>query len=654
MLAYEAWLDSRSPATLAGIAAYNREDCDATRALRDWLATVRPAEMPPLLPVDERERTPEQIANDEQIAALRDTLTEGEMPGSTRWLAGELVEYHRREARPGYWRWFALLEMDDDDLVRDGEAIGGLEPVGPARALPYAMWERALRFPPQLYKLAADDPAHDPADGSTVTIVEVDDDALAVTIKGRRLRSDCPRGLIPGPPFRNPAHREALVRLALSVRDDTSAYPALEAILARDLPRFDDRPAGAPIQTTDAEQQKRLARALDRSYLLVQGPPGTGKTYIGARLIVDLLAAGKRIGVTALSHRAINNLLAEVETAAGEARVTFRGARKAGTLEHQRVPTGGQIVNVDDNAAITGGSYDLVAGTVWLYAPDVWPDRLDYLVIDEAGQLSLADALAAGTAAHNLILLGDPLQLPQVSQATHPEGTNASVLEHLLGPDPTVPVDRGLFLTETWRMHPDVCRFISREVYDNRLLSEQHCAIQATGAGTGLRYLPVPHHGNSTHSREEADAIHTLVESLAGKSYTDRDGHTRPLTPADIMVVAPYNAHVHLLKRRLGAGVRVGTVDAFQGQEAPIVIFSMATSSGEDIPRNVAFLFSRNRLNVAISRARCLAVLCASPDLLETRARTIDEMRLISTLCAFVEEADTSPGSGVTRSHARS
>jgi uncharacterized protein len=641
VLAYERWLAGRDAAELEEIAAYNREDCDATRALRDWLLALRPASIPAPEPTPETVRTPEAIAHDALLLELRTALTAGELPGSARWLAGELISYHQREARPGWWRWFALHEMDEDDLIRDAEAIGALEPVAPPRSVKSRNWEQALSFPPQNCKVSPGDTMYDPADGAAYPVVAVDTDAGTIVLKARRLEHGHPGSLIPGQPISNGAQRAALIRVATAMRDGTATFPAIEAILARDPPRLADRPPGSAIQTTDLAEQRALAHALDRSYLVVQGPPGTGKTYTGARLITSLLGAGKRIGVMALSHRAINNLLAEVERAALEHAhaVTFRGARSAGAHPDSRVPDGGQITNVTDHGALVAGEYDLVAGTSWLFARPEWENGLDYLVIDEAGQLSLADAIACATAATNVILLGDPLQLPQVSQATHPQGTNASVLEHLLGPDVTIPPDRGLFLTETWRMHPDICQFISDEVYEGRLRSEPGCARQGTADGTGLRYLPVVHHANSTHSSEEAAAIAARIGDLLGRDHTDRHGVTRPITAADIMVVAPYTAQVRLLRQRLPAGVRVGTVDAFQGQEAPIVIFSMATSSGEDLPRDIAFLYSRNRLNVAISRARCLAILCCSPALLDTRASTIDDMRLISTLCALVEAA---------------
>jgi uncharacterized protein len=269
--------------------------------------------------------------------------------------------------------------------------------------------------------------------------------------------------------------------------------------------------------------------------------------------------------------------------------------------------------------------------------------QLDTLFVDEAGQVSLADALAVATSASNVVLLGDPQQLGQVSQGIHPQGAAASVLQHLLAAEDTVPPDRGLFLSRSWRMHPDVCSFISETSYAGRLHSEAACArqrIDSPGlAGTGLRFLPVEHTANRASSVEEADRIAAELELLLGGTFTGRDGRARRLRWEDVLVVTPYNAQVRCLRRRLDARARIGTVDKFQGQEAPIVFFSMATSSGEDLPRNVEFLFSRNRLNVAISRAQSLAVLVANPKLLEIRSRTIDQMRMVNALCRFVESA---------------
>jgi uncharacterized protein len=258
-----------------------------------------------------------------------------------------------------------------------------------------------------------------------------------------------------------------------------------------------------------------------------------------------------------------------------------------------------------------------------------------------------------GTSARSLILLGDPLQLAQVSQGVHPDGAGSSVLEHLLGEHGTVPPELGIFLDRTRRMHPDVCRFVSEVVYESRLEAIDECArqrIDAPGAlnGTGVRFIEAEHAGNTRASAEEAELIGAAIEDLQHGTVTEADGCTRTLRPEDIMVVTPYNAQVRCLTARVPAGVRIGTVDKFQGQEAYVVFFSMATSSSGEVPRNVEFLYSRNRLNVAVSRARCLAVLVCSPRLLDLKPGSVEQARLVNALCRFVELA--TPGGATTAS----
>jgi len=388
---------------------------------------------------------------------------------------------------------------------------------------------------------------------------------------------------------------------------------------------------------------KRIAAGLDRSYLFIQGPPGTGKTWSGGRLVADLIRQGHRIGIASQSHKAIHNLLCEVEAGARELGIRFTGVKKASSGHPDSFYESEFIDNVTDAAEVADRLSDvqLTAGTAWLFPHEDLDGRLDYLVIDEAGQMSLADTIAMGAAARNNILLGDPSQLAQVSQGTHPEGSGRSVLEHLLGDAATIPEDRGIFLERSYRMHPDVCKFISDVVYDGRLHSADTAARRGTSFGTGIRFIATGHHGNRSSSDEEVRVIDAQIRSMLGGRFTGADGSNRSLVAEDFMVVAPYNAQVQRLGAGLAAGVRVGTVDKFQGQEAPVVFFSMATSSGEDVPRNVAFLFSRNRLNVAISRAQCIAYLVCSPRLLEAHCQTIDDMTLVNTLCQLVEYAES-------------
>ena len=621
VLAYERWMDTADDRQLADIAAYNDEDCRATLALRDWLVAHRPdgaawAEAIAVKPPED------ETAGERE--ALRQALVEGATPGSPRWLAGELLQYHRRETRPAWWWFFERCDhMTVEELIDDAEAIGGLTPVCALEPDKRSVRHR-LAFPPQQYKLGAGDQPIDPATKrSAGTIERVDESAGTLDLRrSDRLReAPWPRALIPGRPVPTTEQRNALGRLASSIRAGDGRYAALRDILARTPPRLFGCKPGDVVQATDIEAQRALALGLDGSYLFVQGPPGTGKTWTGARLITELMRRGQRVGVTATSHKAIHNLLEEVERAAGAEGLQFRGLKKASADNDETVYESRSIASETSASgfAAAGPDVSLFAGTAWLFADRKLAGAapaVDTLVIDEAGQVSLADALAMGTAARSVILLGDDLSVrPQM----------------------------GVFLDRTRRVHPDVCRFISEVVYDGRLEGVPEVARQDTAFGTGLRFLPADHQGNTSASTEEASAVAEAIRRMRGGSWTDRHGETRPLGEGDFMVVAPYNAQVRRLREALEArdlaGVQAGTVDKFQGRQAPVVFYSMATSSAEDVPHTLAFLFSRNRLNVAVSRAMCLAHVVASPRLLECRARTIEQMRLINALCRFVDLA---------------
>jgi superfamily I DNA and/or RNA helicase len=315
------------------------------------------------------------------------------------------------------------------------------------------------------------------------------------------------------------------------------------------------------------------------------------------------------------------------------------------------------IRHTTDNAeiaeALRAGSATLVGGTAWLWSRDDMLDAIDVLVIDEAGQFSLANAVAVSTGARSLVLLGDPQQLDQPLKGTHPPGAERSALGHLLGNEAVMPADRGLFMEKTWRLHPDICSYTSEVFYVSALEPEEGNERQAlqgrgTAEGEGIRFVRVEHEAsrNDTDSEEEAAVIAAVVSDLLeGAMWTDRDGVTAPIGPSDILVITPFNAQRRRITRRLRelgerhALVPVGTVDKFQGQQAPVSIYSMATSRPEDAPRGMEFLYSLNRLNVATSRARCLTLVVASPALVSVSARTPRQMQLANALCRLVEVA---------------
>jgi len=624
ILMYEQWRDTGEQRLLDEIRDYNEEDCASTLDLREWLLGLRADAERAYGPIPwfqgKEPEEPQESAG--ETAELRARLEADAVPEPA--LLSRLLDYHRREAKPVWWQFFARRGATPEELAeRDGDAIGLLEPVSRDGEEGELV---TFSFPAQQHKLAEGNGVYDPLELTWAgTIRELDDERgrlvlqLAKAVQERPL----PRSLVPGGPLQTRPQRAALRRLG----ESPGSYPALEALLRRDPPRG---PTSLP--QDDLEAAKRIVEQLDRSYLVVQGPPGSGKTYTGARLIVRLLDRGRRVGISATSHKAIENLLREVERVALREGVRFRGWKKGGGAYEGLFVTKEDFKRPDEDVL-------LVAGTAWLFADHELDGQVDTLFIDEAGQVSLADALAMGTCARNLVLLGDPQQLAQVAQGTHSEGAGVSVLEHLLGDELTIPPDRGLFLGITWRMREDVCRFVSDLSYEGRLHPAEPCRRQRTSLGTGLRFLAVEHEGNRASSVEEAERIATEIARLRGGTWTDCDGVEHPIRDKDILVVAPYNAQVRCLRTRLPASIAVGTVDKFQGQEAPIVFFSMATSSGETLPRNLEFLFSRNRLNVAVSRARCLVYLVASPKLLEISCRTVEQMRMVNALCRFVEVA---------------
>jgi uncharacterized protein len=398
---------------------------------------------------------------------------------------------------------------------------------------------------------------------------------------------------------------------------------------------------------TTLEAANRLVLSLDKSVLPIQGPPGSGKTFIGARMALELVKHGRRVGITGPSHKVISNLLSEVCRAAQEADITVPIVQKAEDAQGCQEP---MVTLSDDNStvldALTDGTAQIAAGTPWLWAREEMAGKVDVLFVDEAGQMSLANVLAVSQAAASVVLLGDPQQLDQPQKGIHPPGADASALAHLLHGRPTIDEDRGLFLKDTWRLHPDVCAFISELFYEGRLVSRDENRNQRLNThgfldGTGLRFAPVEHEGNQNDSPEEVDRVVELVTGLLKDHATwcDKNGRTLPLTLKDMLIVAPYNAQVAALARKLPEGARVGTVDKFQGQEAPIVFYSMTTSTPEDAPRGMEFLYSLNRLNVAISRARCVAVIVASPALFKVQCQTPRQIELANALCRFLEMA---------------
>ena len=677
---YERWMRERDDAILQDIADYNRDDCISTLELRAWLEERR-AEAMRAFPQATWAR-PEIVsglpseAQEERSAAVQqrmDALTDGVHPDrgqrspeeQGRWLLAQLLDWHRRDDKPAWWLWYDLRGRSTEDLIAASEGIGQL-------AYERDLYDdkrsvvRRYRFPPQDHKFKQGDDSLDPqpregAGDGAGTIIDIDDVQGTIDLRvGPSRKPFHPASLIPPKPLGGGPMPDALLRIADHVIghaiDGPGPYRAARDLLLCRGPRVLDAPRGERLvrggeATLDAA--RRMATALDETVLPIQGPPGTGKTYTGARMIVELIRAGKRVGIAAQSHKAISNMLREVSVAATEADVTLRAIQKCDSGDGI---AGDPTIRVTtDNAAVAdglrGGEFEVAAGTSWLFAREQMVGSVDVLFVDEAGQMSLANVVAMSGAASSVVLLGDPNQLPMVTQGTHPDGAGASALEHLLGGAVTLDDRLGLFLETTWRMHPEVNGYISAAFYEDRLRTHPSLELQRIVSddprldGVGVRFLDCDHDGNASKSPQEAAAVADLADGLIGSSWTDRFGVTTEIQAENIIIVAPYNAQVAEISRaveaRLGTGIRVpvGTVDKFQGQEGAIAIFSMASSSRDDAPRDMDFLYSRNRLNVAVSRARAVAIVVANPRLLEANCRTPEQMRLVNALCQLLEHA---------------
>jgi uncharacterized protein len=668
---YEKYLESKEQKFLDDIKLYNYQDCVSLVGLRDWLiklkadADLKVTSEPEARESYSSEENPTVVKLREYekalIAGLPDSPADYTENQRVEKLIFDLADYYRREDKPAWWKMFSRQTATTEELIDDGECIGGL--VLHPTILPYPEKRSTVctyTFPEQEYKFQVGDrgliaESLEPSG----QILELDQENCVLTLKRGNAAGKMPTSfdLIPQGPIKTEALRNSLwsfidAYIAAKGPGDRQ-HTAILDLLKRRAPRIEGIKLGEPIYTAEKAtipHYLSVLQRLENSYLFIQGPPGTGKTYTASHLIVGLMQSGKKVGISANSHKVIHNLLTKVEERAEDIGFEFAGLKKASGQNPESFFNGKYIQSTDDVSLHTT-QFSLFAGTAWFFAGFGGGEQLDYLFIDEAGQLSLANLIAAGTAAKNLILIGDQMQLAQPTQGIHPGESGKSVLDYLLQGRHTIPPTEGILLETTYRMHPKVCQFISEAVYDGRIKSADKLDIQTLlENGSKLGDIPlagitcklVEHDGSTQRSDEEADIVKSIYESLLKTRFRDREGHEHKFSPENILVVSPYNMQVNNLKRTLGDTARVGTVDKFQGQEAEVVIISMATSSPEEIPRGIDFLYSQNRLNVSLSRARICSILVMSPQLMNVRCHTVEQMKLVNTLCwanTYAEES---------------
>jgi predicted RecB family nuclease len=670
------------------VAGYNEDDCRATQGLRDWLEKLRTGiiESGKALPrpqVLDAAASEQVTAHQQRVAAVFEALTDN-LPAepadrnpeqSARWLLAHALDWHRREEKVKWWEFFRMKELPEEELYDEKTALAGLSlrqrmpKMSPKERSPIDQYE----YPPQECSIGLRDTLYSLDEMKFGEVVAADPAARTIDVKKpMKLDGFHPTAVFAHSFFSTEEQARSILRVAdwivANGIDAPGDYRAARDLLLAYPPRLRAGNSLARNENETVVQAAcRVVLALDNSVLAIQGPPGAGKTFTGARMICQLVAQGEKVGITAVSHKVIRKLLDEVVDAARQMNVAgvLCAHRKDGA-DPDSAPIREFGANDQALHALQGGEVNVLGGTPFLWCREEFRNSVHVLFVDEAGQMSLANVLSCAPAGRNLVLLGDPQQLEQPQKGSHPEGSDISALAHLLGGKPTISEQQGLFLAETWRLHPEICRFTSELFYEGRLaalagLERQDIQAPAPFAGAGLWFVPVAHDGNQGHSVEEIERVAVIVGILTrnGATWTDRDGHQRPLTLDDILIVAPYNDQVNRLMQRL-PGAKVGTVDKFQGQQAAVVIYSLTTSTPEDAPRGMEFLYNLNRFNVATSRARCACIVVGSPPLFSPECRTPRQIELANVLCRYAEmsrtvtfEADRPPSVDAEARHAR-
>lgn len=665
IIQYETWQETNDPLILKEIEDYNRDDVRSTLYLHKWLLGIRPDSIPWFVLNRETQGDLKQLNEadlklDKYKHSLLDLLPEDRALWASNNRLSEviyyLLDFNRRENKPEWWAYYERqsLQSQPDELLEDLECIALCSvDTKTAKIQDKKSYRYTYNFLPQEFKLKSGDNCVDIETLSPLTGLEIDHKNYKISFKMGMSRPELSPNISigKGTPIDHTKLTEAVYRYADNfinyIKNQPDDYKAITAFLKRDFPTIKGIEPGKSIlpETNDVDINMKniidVIKNLDDSYMFIQGPPGTGKTYTGAHIILALIQTGKKVGVTSNSHSAIINLLQRIEDLAKENDISFTGAKKSSEDESTQF-NGNFIIDVFKSQDISNGNFDLVAGTPWLFSDAEMDSKLDYIFIDEAGQVAIARVVSVGTSARNIILLGDQMQLSQPTKGVHPGESGLSSLDYLLQGEPTISNDKGIFLKTTWRLHPEICHFISEVVYEGKLLPHSDNSkrklilnknYDAALKEFGIKFLPINHDGCSQSSEQEADRILLLYNSLLNQNYINEDGIVSRISHDNILIVAPYNQQVNLLKTKLPVHARIGTVDKFQGQEAEVVIISMTTSSGDYMPRNIDFLFSQNRINVAISRAKCLAIMLASPLLTQVNCNTPDEIALINTVC---------------------
>ena len=662
--------ETLDPKISALVEGYNRDDCISTKKLHDWLEKVR-NDLVEKGEEIERPAPPKKIEEEELsdeaklLKKLQEKLTKNipeikEKRSSEEqmiWILSHLLGFHERERKAVAWEYYRLSELTNEDLLREKAGIYNLtyiEDTGGTPKHPIAKYS----FPPQVIDIKTNSQAKLVGGDSYGNFVSIDLLHNFVEIKKKETLPHA-LSVFSFDQTRGGDHFKSIKRLAEWVSNNSlhsiGEFQAARDLLQKNNPRLHSGISSESLQNegeSSVAAAIRIAHQLNSGVLAIQGPPGSGKTYLASQVIASLVEQGKKIGVTALSHKVIHNLLEKINVVCQqknlEVQCVHRDSKESLYQESSIKITSAPYEKISKK--LEAKEFTVIGGTSWMWSKEIFFESVDYLFIDEAGQFSLADALAVAQAGKNLILLGDPQQLERPIQGAHPEETDISALQHFVGENSvTISEKKGLFLKDTWRMHPKISSFISEQFYEGKLQSRAECSYQSIVdsshfSGSGIRYIPVKHQDCQNSSPEEIEKIVEIYnELILEASWLNFDQQQKKITNNDILIITPYNAQVRAIEEAIPMA-RIGTVDKFQGQEAAIVIYSLATSNAEEAPRGMSFLYSQNRLNVAISRAKCMSIMIGNPELFFPHCEDPMQMKLANSFCRYQEQAKEQEG----------
>lgn len=642
------------------IQLYNQDDCYSTLNLHLWLEKERELLVSSgniiARSIENAVEVPENInAHLERISPIYDALmheipldiNERNKEQQARFILANMLDWYRREQKSFWWEYFRIMELEPDELLDEKTALTYLQFTGDRENDKKSVIDN-YAFINQENEIRSGNKVKLGNEKTLGEVIEIDEINNIVKLrKGPSIKDTHPNTIIKFEQFSTKDKEETLIHFAEWIvangfENSLNEYKVTRDLLLNNLPNL-SQPLN---QNTDLlEKSIDWASKLDFSYLPIQGPPGSGKSFTGSHMVLELIKKGKKIGITALSHKVIINLLDKVKKLANSQGFDLQIIYKGSTNDVGDYPW--DIAKNVDTIVTNISKYQVIAGTSFMWCNKKLKNSIDYLIIDEAGQFALIDTLVVSQASKNIIFLGDHQQLKQPMKGVHPDGTDVSALEHLLEEKKTISEEKGVFLEKTWRMHPTICSFDSEMFYESRLksvegLEKQRIEGNTEFQGSGLFYKAITHEGNSNFSLEEIDAIEKItIELTKGDVFWFDDKNDKKiLQDSNIKIITPYNSSVFELQKRI-PNIEIGTVDKFQGQEAAVIIYSLASSSPEDAPRGMDFLYSPNRFNVAVSRAKAIFIMVGSSKIFEPDCKSPEQIKLANPFCRFIELAET-------------